>query len=136
MKPSGELCLQGGPTLGYVPVLYPESTEPLTLRANDVTALNVAWQFFLNGLNYDFLPLPLRPFFGVYFTPSPTDAWQIPLIFIDFHCFFIDFPSFSLISRKIPRVSGSFPALRPVAGLLATLQVQLDSLQRGSLGVL
>ena len=85
--------MQGGPTLGYVPVLYSESSEPLTLRANNVAALNVAWQFFLNGLNYDFLPLPLQPFFGVYFTLSPTDSWQI-LIFIYFHCFsliFLDF---------------------------------------------
>ena len=46
------LCLEGGPALGYVPVMYGESTGPLVFRANDVTALNVAWQFFLNGLNY------------------------------------------------------------------------------------
>ena len=47
------LCLEGGPALGYVPVMYgKKSTGPLVFRANDVTALNVAWQFFLNGLNY------------------------------------------------------------------------------------
>eukprot|EP00438_Fugacium_kawagutii_P014488 Skav223535 [mRNA] locus=scaffold1160:447596:450970:+ [translate_table: standard] len=60
VKGSGELCLEGGPTLGYVPVMYADSTEPLVFRANDVTALNVAWQFFLNGLDYSFLEICLN----------------------------------------------------------------------------
>lgn len=75
---SGELCLEGGPALGYVPVMYgKKSTGPLVFRANDVTALNVAWQFFLNGLNYSFLSHKLHPFFGVYFTLSPTEHFQL-----------------------------------------------------------
>eukprot|EP00435_Cladocopium_sp_Y103_P024173 s2296_g5.t3 len=74
---SGELCLEGGPALGYVPVMYGGSPGPLVFRANDVTALNVAWQFFLNGLSYSFLSHKLHPFFGVYFTLSPTEHFQL-----------------------------------------------------------
>ena len=72
---SGELQPAGGPPLGYVPVLY-EDAAKLYFRANDITALNVAWQFFLNGLEYSFLPNKLHPFFGVYFTLSPVEPWQ------------------------------------------------------------
>ncbi|CAJ1423415.1 unnamed protein product [Effrenium voratum] len=71
----GRLLLKGGPVLGYVPVLYESST--LTLRANDATALHVAWQYFLNGLSYPFLKGRLHPFFGVYFTPSPIEHFQL-----------------------------------------------------------
>ena len=47
--------MEGGPVLGYVPVMYPHHDgPPLAFRANDVTALNVAWQFFVNGLDYSF----------------------------------------------------------------------------------
>lgn len=47
--------MEGGPVLGYVPVMYPHHDgPPLPFRANDVTALNVAWQFFVNGLDYSF----------------------------------------------------------------------------------
>eukprot|EP00434_Breviolum_minutum_P025879 symbB.v1.2.022881.t1/scaffold2049.1/size91137/8 len=75
---NGELCVEGGPVLGYVPVMYPHHDgPPLAFRANDVTALNVAWQFFVNGLDYSFLPHTLHPFFGVYFTLSPTEHFQL-----------------------------------------------------------
>lgn len=71
---SGKLNLQGGPNLGYLPALYGmSSSEQIVLRANDIQALNVAWQFFLNGVKYDFLSHSLHPFFGVYFTPTPVD---------------------------------------------------------------
>ena len=70
---TGELKPKGGPPLGYVPLLYDGSSR-LYFRANDITALNVAWQFFVNGLDYSFLRNKLHPFFGVYFTPSPTET--------------------------------------------------------------
>ena len=41
--------------LGYVPVLYANHPFDLAFRANDVAALNVAWQFFVNGLDYSLL---------------------------------------------------------------------------------
>ena len=71
---TGELKPVGAPVLGYVPLLYAGASQ-LFFRANDITALNVAWQFFLNGLDYSFLPKKLHPFFGVYFTLSPTATW-------------------------------------------------------------
>ncbi|CAK9079967.1 unnamed protein product [Durusdinium trenchii] len=74
---NGRLGVDGGPRLGYVPVLYANHPFDLAFRANDVAALNVAWQFFVNGLDYSFLSRPLHPFFGVYFTLSPTDHFRL-----------------------------------------------------------
>ncbi|CAK9065310.1 Dolichyl-diphosphooligosaccharide--protein glycosyltransferase subunit STT3 (Oligosaccharyl transferase subunit STT3) [Durusdinium trenchii] len=74
---NGRLGVDGGPRLGYVPVLYANHPFDLAFRANDVAALNVAWQFFVNGLDYSFLSRPLHPFFGVYFTLSPTEHFRL-----------------------------------------------------------
>ncbi|CAE8722266.1 unnamed protein product, partial [Polarella glacialis] len=71
---NGELQLVGAPQLGYLPVFY---SGQLVLRANDVSALLVAWQFFVNGVQYDFLDHPLHPFFGVYFTPTPVEHFNL-----------------------------------------------------------
>ena len=70
---TGQLQAVGGPPLGYLPLLYAGRSK-LVFRANDITALNVAWQFFLNGLDYSFLAKKLHPFFGVYFTLSPVES--------------------------------------------------------------
>lgn len=84
---TGAIVAAGGPEqVGYLPVLYAgrcKDRSTALLRANDLFALNAAWQFFVNGVQYPFLPHPLHPFFGVYFTPSPVEHLQLVADWLD-----------------------------------------------------
>lgn len=70
----GRLALRGGPAhVGYLQAFYDKADRQLVLRANDISAMHVAWQYYLNGVQYPFLEHPLHPFFGVYFAPTPHE---------------------------------------------------------------
>lgn len=62
-----------------------ERSDALLLRANDVSALNVAWNFFVNGVRYPFLRHTLHPFFGVYFTPTPVEHFLLLADWLEAH---------------------------------------------------
>lgn len=73
---TGDLDLHGGPShIGYLPAFYSDDDSAedgrLVFQITDIAAMNTAWQYHLNGVKYPFLEQTLRPFFGVFFQPSP-----------------------------------------------------------------
>jgi len=87
------MALRGGPShIGYLQLLYGSNTsdaalnaDDLVFRATDLAAMNVAWQFFVNGVQYPFLEHKLHPFYGVYFTPTPIDHFLNLVGWLDEH---------------------------------------------------
>lgn len=92
-----KMALEGSPEVGYFGTFYGPSASAgaaaggadddgeVVLRANDAAALHVAWQFFLNGVQYPFLRHKLHPFYGVYFTPTPVEHFRLLIDWLEEH---------------------------------------------------
>jgi len=82
---AGELQLRGNPgPNGFIQSFY-NSSEDLYLRLNDFFALNLAWQYFVNGIKYPFLRHPLHTFLDVYCTPKPIEHFELLVDWLDRH---------------------------------------------------
>lgn len=72
---NNKLAVQKAPSIGWLKVLYPETTDFL-ISFPEVQGLNSSWQWYQKGINIDVLKLNLYPYFGVYF-PTRFDHLQL-----------------------------------------------------------
>ena len=66
----GKVQIRGAPPIGWLSSTY--GNRRGWLRFSDVLGLNGAWQWYLRGIRFPYLPWTLHPWYGVYF---PT-RWE------------------------------------------------------------
>lgn len=121
----GVLRLEGGPDyIGYLEWLYKDSYDDpeACMRANDASALHVAWQYHENGVKYPFLEHKLHPFFGVYFQPTPYQHFVLLQEWLQTRPTVLSLPGATALDlgTGCGVVGFLLRSLRPLAQVLAT----------------